>query len=83
MERVGSQRRVGPGDGPLEVGGTVEVRANYRAVYHCLIRRFEPGRAIELVVRPVGLHIINIYEVEPAARRPIRHAFEVSGCSRR
>ncbi len=69
-------------DGPLVEGGTVDVRANYRTVYHCLIRRFEPGRALELVVRPAGLTIINIYEVEPGeggrgAR--IRHAFEVSG----
>jgi polyketide cyclase/dehydrase/lipid transport protein len=67
-------------DGPLVEGGTVDVRANYRVTYHCLIRRFEPGRAIELVVRPIGLHIINIYEVEPTPRGArIRHAFEVSG----
>jgi hypothetical protein len=67
-------------DGPLVEGGTVDVRANYRTVYHCLIRRFEPGRALELVVRPAGLTIINVYEVEPAPRGArIRHAFEVSG----
>jgi hypothetical protein len=60
-------------------GGTVDVKANYRKVYHCLIRRLEAGRALELVVRPAGLTIINIYEVEPGkggrgAR--IRHALE-------
>ena len=67
-------------DGPLVEGGTVAVQANYRAVYHCLIRRFEPGRALEVVVRPAGLHIINVYEVEPTAGGArIRHAFEVSG----
>lgn len=67
-------------DGPLVEGGTVDVRANYGTVYHCRIRRLEPGRALELVVKPAGLEIINIYEVEPTERGSrIRHAFEVSG----
>jgi hypothetical protein len=67
-------------DGPLVEGGTVDVRANYRTVYHCRIRRLEPGRALELVVRPALMTIINSYEVEPAAGGArIRHAFEVSG----
>jgi hypothetical protein len=67
-------------DGPLVVGGTVDVRAGYRTVYHCVIRRLEPERALELVVRPALMTIINVYEVEPAARGArIRHAFEVSG----
>ena len=67
-------------DGPLEEGGTVRVRAGYGTVYRCLIRRFEPGRALELVVRPAGLTIINVYEVGPLADGcRIRHALEVSG----
>jgi hypothetical protein len=67
-------------DGPLVEGGTVDVRANYGTIYHCRIRRLEPGRALELVVKPAGLTIINIYEVEPTQRGArIRHAFEVSG----
>lgn len=67
-------------EGPLAVGGTVDVRANYRTVYHCLIRRLEPGRVLELVVRPALLTIINVYEVEPVAHGGrVRHAFEVSG----
>jgi len=67
-------------DGPLEEGGIVRVRAGYGAVYRCLIRRFEPGRALELVVRPAGLMIINVYEVGPAADGcRIRHALEISG----
>jgi hypothetical protein len=67
-------------DGPLVQGGTVDVRANYRTVYHCLIRRLEPGRALELIVRPALMTIVNIYEVEPTARGArVRHAFEVSG----
>ena len=61
-------------------GGIVRVRANYRAVYRCRIRRLEPGRALELEVRPAGLTVINVYEVEPTgAGSRIRHAFEVSG----
>ena len=67
-------------DGPLVHGGVVEVRAGYGTVYRCHIRRFEPGRALELVVRPVGLTIANVYEVEPNGDGSrIRHAFEVSG----
>ena len=34
------------------------MRAGYGTVYHCLIRRLEPGRALELVVRPAMLTII-------------------------
>ena len=67
-------------DGPLVQGGIVEVRAGYGTVYRCLIRRLEPGRALELVVRPAGLSIVNVYEVEPTGEGSrIRHAFEVSG----
>jgi hypothetical protein len=67
-------------DGPLIEGGTVDVRANYGTVYHCRIRKLEPGRAIEVVVKPALMTIINIYEIEPTGRGArIRHAFEVSG----
>ncbi len=66
--------------GPLVQGGTVEVRAGYGTVYRCRIRRLEPGRALELVVRPAGLTIINIYEVTPVdAGARVRHALIVSG----
>ena len=67
-------------DEPLVEGGMVDVRANYGTVYHCRIRRFEPGRALELVVKPALLTIINMYEVDPTPTGSrIRHAFEVSG----
>lgn len=67
-------------DGPLVQGGTVDVRANYGTVYHCLIRRLEPGHALELVVKPALLTIVNIYEVSPTSTGArIRHAFDVSG----
>jgi len=66
--------------GPLAEGGIVDVRASYRTVYHCRVRRLEPGRALEPVVRPALMTIINVYEVEPAGSGArIRHALEVSG----
>jgi len=67
--------------GPMAVGGIVEVRANYGKVYSCVIRRFEPDRALDLEVRPPGMRILNVYEVAPAAGggSRIRHAFEISG----
>jgi Polyketide cyclase / dehydrase and lipid transport len=67
-------------DGPLVEGGIVDVRANYGTVYHCRIRRLEANRALELVVKPAGLTIVNVYQVAPAAGGSrIRHAFEISG----
>jgi hypothetical protein len=67
-------------EGPMAEGGVVRVRAGYGTVYRCRIRRWEPGRALELVVKPAGLTIINTYEVDPAgAGARVRHAFEVSG----
>ena len=67
-------------EGPLVEGGIVDVRANYGTVYHCRIRRLEPDQALELVVKPALLTIINIYEVSPTPTGSrIRHAFDVSG----
>jgi uncharacterized protein YndB with AHSA1/START domain len=67
-------------DGPLVEGGLVYVRANYGRDYPCRIRRFEPGRALELEVRPPFFVVINIYEVEPAGfGARVRHALEFSG----
>lgn len=67
-------------DGPLAEGGLVYVRANYGRDYPCRIRRFQPGRALELEVRPPLFVVINIYEVEPAGSGArIRHALEFSG----
>jgi uncharacterized protein YndB with AHSA1/START domain len=68
-------------DGPLVEGGTVDVRANYGKVYPCRIRRLTPDRALELVVRPPGMTIVNVYEVEPtpAGGSRIRHAFQIDG----
>jgi hypothetical protein len=67
-------------DGPLAEGGIVYVRANYGRDYPCRIRRFQPGRALELEVRPPLLFIVNVYEVEPTAMGArVRHALEFSG----
>ena len=67
-------------DGPLVEGGIVHVRANYGRDYPCRVRRFEPGRALELEVRPPLLFIVNTYEVGPArSGARIRHALTVSG----
>ena len=37
-------------DSPLVEGGVVFVRANYGRDYPCRVRRFEPGRSLELEV---------------------------------
>ena len=68
-------------DGPLVEGGSVDVRANYGKVYPCRIRRLVPDRALELVVRPPGMTIVNVYEVEPTAAggSRIHHAFRIEG----
>lgn len=68
-------------EGPMVEGGIVRVRAGYGTVYRCRIRRFEPGHALELVVRPALLTIINGYEVEPGSSggSRVRHSFDVSG----
>jgi hypothetical protein len=67
-------------DGPLVESGSVEVRARYGVVYRCLVRRLARGRALELLVTPPLLTVVNFYEVDPAPRGArIRHAIEVSG----
>ena len=76
----GHNARWARSDGPLEEGGTVEVQPNYRATYRCRIRKLVRDRALELEVRPPGLFIVNIYEVEPTDRGTrVRHALEFSG----
>ena len=67
-------------DGPLVEGGFVEVRPKYPATYRCRILSLVPDRLLRIEVRPVGLRIVNVYEVEPApGGSRIRHAFEISG----
>lgn len=66
--------------GPLVEGGTVDVRPKYPVTYHCRVLRLVPQRLLRIEVRPVGMTIINVYEIEPSDRGSrIRHAFEVSG----
>ena len=67
-------------DGPLVEGGTVEVRPKYPVTYRCRILRLVPDSLLRIEVKPVGLRIVNVYEVEPVdGGSRIRHAFEISG----
>jgi hypothetical protein len=67
-------------DGPLVEGSTVDIRPAYPVTYHCRILRLLPGRLLRIEVRPVGMTIINVYEVEPTETGTrIRHAFEMAG----
>lgn len=67
-------------DGPLVEGGTVDVRPKYPVTYHCRVLRIVPERLLRIEVRPVGMTIVNVYEVEPIdGGSRIRHAFEMSG----
>ena len=67
-------------DGPLVEGGTVDVRPKYPVTYRCRILRLVPERLLRIEVRPIGMRIVNVYEIEPiAGGSRIRHAFEMSG----
>jgi uncharacterized protein YndB with AHSA1/START domain len=67
-------------EGPLVEGGTVDVQPKYPVTYHCRILRLVPDRLLRIEVRPVGMTIINVYEIEPTDDGSrIRHAFEMSG----
>ena len=67
-------------DGPLVEGGMVEIRPLYPATYRCRIRKLVPERALEIEVRPIGLSIVNVYEIEPTpVGARVHHAFEMSG----
>jgi len=67
-------------DGPLVEGGTVDVRPKYPVTYHCRVLRIVPERLLRIEVRPVGMTIVNVYEVEPIdGGSRIRHAFEMWG----
>ena len=67
-------------DGPLVEGGTVDVRPKYPVTYRCRILRLVPERLLRIEVRPIGMRIVNVYEIEPIdGGSRIRHAFEMSG----
>jgi len=66
--------------GPLVEGGFVEIRPKYPVTYRCRVERLEPDRLLRIAVRPVGLRIVNVYEVEPMpGGSRIRHALEMAG----
>ncbi len=67
-------------DGPIVEGGTVDVRPKYPVTYHCRVLRLVPDRLLRIEVRPIGMTIINVYEIEPIdGGSRVRHAFEMSG----
>jgi hypothetical protein len=67
-------------DGPLVEGGTVLVRPAYPVTYQARILRLVPNSLLRLVVKPIGLTTINVYEVEATATGSrIHHAIEMSG----
>ncbi len=67
-------------DGPLVEGGTVEIRPKYPVTYQCQILRLVPGSLLRIEVKPKGMTIINVYEIQPTAGGcRVRHAFEISG----
>jgi hypothetical protein len=67
-------------EGPIVEGGTVDIRPAYPVTYHCRVQRLVPGRLLRIEVRPVGMTIINVYEIEPTdGGSRIRHAFELEG----
>jgi polyketide cyclase/dehydrase/lipid transport protein len=66
--------------GALVEGGIVDIRPKYPVTYHCRVVRLVPGRLLKIEVRPIGMTIINVYEIEPASGGSrIRHALEMSG----
>jgi len=67
-------------DGPFVEGATVDVKADYGRIYHCLISQLVAGRALVLVVKPPLMTVIQTYVVEPSpGGSRIRHALEISG----
>jgi uncharacterized protein YndB with AHSA1/START domain len=67
-------------EGPLVEGGTVDVRPKYPVTYHTRVLRLVPERLLRIEVKPIGMHIVNVYEIEPTDDGSrIRHAFEMSG----
>jgi hypothetical protein len=76
----GHNTRWARADGPVVEGSIVYVKAGYGKVYPVRIRRMVADRYIECEVRPVGLVVVNTYEVQPTAQGVrIRHGIEVSG----
>jgi hypothetical protein len=76
----GHNTRWARSDDPVVAGATVEVKAGYGTVYRVRVREVVPDRRVVCEVRPVGMTVVNTYEVEPSAGGSrIRHAIEVSG----
>ena len=86
---MGLQRHLGAGGRATRRGRHCpsSVRTD-GTVYHCRIRRFEPGRALELVVKPALLTIINLRRSTrrrpaPASAMPSKSLVRSRGSSAR
>ena len=67
-------------DGPLAVGSTVQVKADYGRIWPVLVREMVEDRLIETEVRPPGLLVVQRFEITPQDTSiRIRHEIEVSG----
>jgi len=66
--------------GPYVEGTTVLVRAGYGKVWPVRVMRVLPDRLVVNEVRPVGLVVINTFEVSPVdGGARLRRAIEISG----
>ena len=69
-------------DGPLVVGSTVHVKADYGRVWQVRVREMVEDRLIETEVRPPGLLVVQRFEITPlGADVRVRHEIEVSGAA--
>ena len=67
-------------EGPYVEGATVLVRAGYEKVWPVRVLRVVLDRLVVNEVRPIGLVVINTFEVTPVeGGARLRHAIEVSG----
>ena len=78
--RWGHNTRWAKIDGPYVEGATVHVRAGYEKVWPVTVLRVDPDHLVVNEVRPVGLVVINTFEVTPSATGSrLRHAIDVDG----
>ena len=67
-------------EGPYVEGATVLVRAGYEKVWPVRVLRVVPDHLVVNEVRPVGLVVINTFEVTPVdGGSQLRHGIDVSG----
>jgi hypothetical protein len=76
----GGNTRHARADGPVGEGSIVHVTAGYGRSWPVLMRRMEPDRFVECVVKPPALTVVRRFELTSTAKGVrIRHEIEVSG----